>query len=90
MTVESITPQLASQLGLEKDAKGVVVTQVEPGSVAARVGIERGDVVVTVGDEQIDDVSEFRQQMSQQVLKDGIRLQVMRDGIKRFVFVRSE
>jgi serine protease Do len=90
MTVETLTPQLASQLGLENGAKGVAVTKVDPGSMAARVGIARGDIVVTVGDEEISDVKQFREAMSQQSLKDGIRLQVMRDGIKRFVFVRSE
>jgi serine protease Do len=90
ITVETLTPQLASQLRLENGAKGVAVTKVEPGSLAARVGIERGDIVVTVGDEEISDAKHFREAMSQQNLKDGIRLQVMRDGIKRFVFVRSE
>jgi serine protease Do len=90
MTVETLTPQLASQLGLDNGARGVAVTKVEPGSLAARVAIERGDIVVTVGDEEISNVKQFREAMSQQNLKDGIRLQVMRDGIKRFVFVRSE
>jgi serine protease Do len=90
MTVETVTPQLASQLGLENGAKGVAVTKVDPGSMAARVGIARGDIVVTVGNEEISDVKQFREAMSQQSLEDGIRLQVMRDGIKRFVFVRSE
>jgi serine protease Do len=90
MTVETVTPQLASQLGLENGARGVAVTKVDQGSMAARVGIVRGDIVVTVGDEEIRDVKQFREAMRQQSLKDGIRLQVMRDGIKRFVFVRSE
>jgi serine protease Do len=90
MTVEIITPQIASQLGLENRAKGVAVTKVDPTSMAARVGIARGDTVVTVGDEEISDVKQFREAMSEQSFEDGIRLQVMRDGIKRFVFVRSD
>jgi serine protease Do len=90
MTVESLTPQLASQLNIKDGTQGVVVTQVEPGSMAARVGIERGDVLVTIGGRQITDTSQFREAMKEQNLKEGIRLQVMREGIKRFVFVRSE
>lgn len=90
ITVETLTPQIASQLGLSSRVNGVVVTQVEPGSIASRVGIERGDVVVSVGDKEIQDLKQFREAMSKEKLQQGIRLQIMRDGIKRFVFVRSE
>src|SRR5262245_6826499 len=42
MRVQDVTPEIASQLGLE-DAAGVVVTAVQPGSAAEEAGIRRGD-----------------------------------------------
>lgn len=90
ITVETLTPHQASQFDANSDTDGVVVTNVAPGSLAARVGIERGDVVVAVGGDLTGSVDEFRNAMSKQDLKSGIRLQLMRDGMKRFVFVRSE
>jgi serine protease Do len=89
MTVEALTPQMASQLGLE-GATGVVVSQVEPGSLAAQVGLERGDLVVSVGDQEIQSVSDFQEAMSKQDIKQGVRFQVMREGVKRFLFIRSQ
>jgi serine protease Do len=88
--VETLTPERASQLGADAHSKGVVVTQVDDGSLAARVGIERGDVVVAVGNESTSTAEEFRKAMDKQDLKNGIRLQLMREGMKRFVFIRSE
>jgi serine protease Do len=88
--VETLTSDRASQLGADANSKGVVVTEVDDGSLAARVGIERGDIVVAVGNESTSTVEEFRKAIRKQDLKNGIRLQLMREGMKRFVFIRSE
>jgi serine protease Do len=88
--VETLTSDRASQLGADANSKGVVVTEVDDGRLAARVGIERGDIVVAVGNESTSTVEEFRKAIRKQDLKNGIRLQLMREGMKRFVFIRSE
>lgn len=90
MTVEPLTPERAGQLGADTDDAGVVVTKVDEGSFAARIEIERGDIVLAVGDEAVRNIDEFKNAMAKQELKRGIRLQLMRDGMKRFVFLRSQ
>jgi serine protease Do len=90
VSVETLSPQLASQLGAEEGTEGVVVTEVESGSAAARIGIEPGDIVISIGDEPTGNVDEFRDAVKRQDLSTGIRMQVMRDGAKRFVFLRSQ
>ncbi|PYS86934.1 MAG: protease Do [Acidobacteria bacterium] len=48
LTLQSVTPQIARQLGLSSDSEGVVVTDVEPSGVGADAGITRGDVLLEV------------------------------------------
>jgi len=47
LSLQKLTPDLADRLGYE-DAKGVLVTAVEPDSLAARAGIERGNLIEEV------------------------------------------
>ena len=48
LTLQSVTPQIARQLGLSSDGEGVVVTDVEPSGIGADAGITRGDVLLEV------------------------------------------
>ena len=88
ISVRTLTPDAAAQLGYQADEHGVVVTEVKPGSVAASLGIRSGDVIVAVGRESIDDVADYRKALDSNDLSKGIRLQIMRDGAKRFVFAK--
>jgi serine protease Do len=89
MTVQTLTPELARKAGIDEDEKGVIVTAVEPGGMAGRVGIRPGDVVVSVGSSSITDISDFRDAIKVEDLSNGIRMQVKREGARRFVFMKS-
>ncbi len=52
-TVANLSPALADELGLARDAMGVLVLEVEHGP-AARIGLRVGDVVLTVVGVDID------------------------------------
>ena len=84
ITVESLTADDAQRLGVRGPASGVRVTNVEPGSFAARAMIRPNDVIVSVGDQQINSVDDFNSAMTNHDPQNGIRMQVMRDGFKRF------
>lgn len=49
LTVKSITGEMRKQYGLDKDVKGVVITDVAPSSQAAQEGLRPGDVVKELG-----------------------------------------
>jgi serine protease Do len=90
MTVQTLTPEMARQAGFdEEEEKGVIVTEVEPGSVAARVAIRPGDLIVAVGTRRINDLADFREAMKEKDVNSGIRMQVKREGFQRFVFMKS-
>ena len=90
MTVNTqLSAEIARQLGYDIDASGVVVTAVDPTSLAARAGIRSGDMLVAIGGADIESVSDFREAMRDHDPESGIRMQILRDGVRRFVFLRS-
>ncbi|MGV6818177.1 MAG: DegQ family serine endoprotease [Thiotrichales bacterium] len=60
LAVQTLTPQLADELGI-KQGQGVVVTEVKPGSIAAMGGIKPGLVIVEVDRQPVHNASEFRE-----------------------------
>lgn len=59
LALQTLTPDLAENLGLERGLKGVVVTRVEPGGAAAEAGIRRGDVILEVNRTAVKDVAAY-------------------------------
>jgi S1-C subfamily serine protease len=45
MSIEPITPEIARQLQLDRDVKGVVIADVDPDGAAASAGLREGDVI---------------------------------------------
>ncbi len=56
-TVQDISPRLAQRMRLPVDQKGVVVTQVQRGAPASRVGLRAGDIVREINGTEISDVA---------------------------------
>jgi serine protease Do len=57
VTVANLNPALDAELGLDDGDTGVIVRQVAPGSIAAELGVEPGDIVLSVNDAEIDSVA---------------------------------
>ena len=56
--VANILPGVADELGIEEQ-EGVVILSVRPASTAAGIGFQPGDVILQVGREKIETVSEL-------------------------------
>ena len=56
--MQSLDPQLAEKLGVES-TQGVVVTQVDPNSVAASAGIQPGMVIKEVNRKAVTNAARF-------------------------------
>ncbi|MBB75416.1 MAG: hypothetical protein CMJ75_12990 [Planctomycetaceae bacterium] len=89
ITVQTLTADQARQLGLTPPEQGVLVTQVAPGSLAARAGIRRGDLLLDVGGQSIDSAAEFRGALQNVDPSTGVRLQVKRGAARSFVFLKD-
>jgi serine protease Do len=89
MTVQKLTPQIAESLGLEK-ADGVVVSAVEPGSVADEAGIRRGDVILEVDRKPIRSIDEYKKAVAGIRKGKGVLLLVRRGESTLFLALKPQ
>jgi serine protease Do/serine protease DegQ len=80
VTADSITPELADMLGLAKDSKGVIVTEISPGSPAEKADLRHRDVILSVDGKPIESHDELRLIISQLTPGTKVSLDVSRDG----------
>ena len=60
LSVEPLTPDLATRLGLKATDPGIVVSQVDPNGPAADAGVQQGDVIQEVNRLPTRNANEFR------------------------------
>jgi len=88
LSVEDLTPEIARQLRLSPDTRGVVVDSVDGASQAARAGLERGDVIEEINRKPVDSVSDFDQAMAQG-RDEPLLLLVNRGGSTHYVVLEA-
>jgi serine protease Do len=87
ITVEPLTPELASQLGVRRGTQGVVVTDVDPGGPAAEAGIQPDDVILEVNRQPVKSATELRAAVRNSGSRPALLL-VNRDGRSLFLAVQ--
>jgi len=61
---QEISPQIASRFNLGNQA-GVVITEVERGSIADQAGLKPGDVILEIGRKQIKNLDDYRKAVNE-------------------------
>jgi serine protease Do len=89
VSVETLTADIAHQLGLQPTQKGVVVTDVDGSSPAAAAGLHRGDVILEVNRKPVTSASEF-ERLVHESSTSGTLLLVNRGGGTLFIAIESK
>ncbi|MBN2365408.1 MAG: DegQ family serine endoprotease [Calditrichaeota bacterium] len=63
LQLSNITPGVAQKYNLKEDQRGVVVTAVDPGSLASQAGFRPGDVILKLNRKDVKSVEEFDDMM---------------------------
>ena len=82
VSTATIDESLAAQFDLEV-ARGALVRFVEPGSPADAAGLERGDIVVAIGDRDIEAVEDVFAAVRANRVGDSVEVTVVRSGVER-------
>ena len=82
MSLAPLDKDARDQLNLNSNAHGVVVANVTPGSHADESGVQAGDVIVRVGNQQVDSPSDAASKIkaAQQAKRAAVPLLVTRNG----------
>jgi serine protease Do len=88
LALEPLTRARARDLGLG-DTRGVLVQDVQEGSLAARAGIQPGDVIVEVDQRAVETPGQMRQLVTRHPAGTPLLLLVHREGASLFVAIAS-
>lgn len=88
--VDNLTPELTRRLNLPEQARGVVITEVDPESNAAAAGLRRGEVIEEIARQPVANVSEFNAALSKLGDKKSVLLSVRGQAGVRYVVVSSD
>ncbi len=78
VVIQEVTPDLAASFGL-KEARGAVVSQVEPGSAADKAGIQAGDVILKFDGKEVTDSATLPRMVGAAKPGSKVKIEVWRD-----------
>ncbi|RAK65459.1 Do family serine endopeptidase [Phenylobacterium kunshanense] len=87
-TIQNFTAEMAEAQGLG-DQKGAIVSDISPGGPSSRAGVQVGDIVVAVNGVSVKSSSDLTRQVARVRSGDVLKLDVIREGKKRVIEVRS-
>ena len=77
LTFQELTPVLAESFSFRK-GKGILVSDVKEGSRAEKDGIQRGDILVEIGEQKIEDVAAMKSALAG--MKGPAKVKIFRKG----------
>lgn len=89
LIVQEINPQIQRRLQLE-DSKGVIITNVQPGSIAWEAGLRRGDIILEINRKQIANLDQYRKTIDSIKKGESALLLVKRDKNTVYVALKIE
>ena len=87
MSLSNLTPELAHQLRSQR-GNGVVVIDIEAGSLADESGLQPKDIIISVDGQEVGSVKEFKNAFGKSPGKKVARLVVESQGKERLLFLK--
>ncbi len=84
ISMQDLTPELQEQFGVDK---GVLINEVMEGDPAEEAGLQAGDVVVRVGDEEVESPRDLQFAVLDYSPGDEIKLTIVRNGEEKTISV---
>ena len=87
MSLSEVTSELAEQLGIDADAQGLVVREVDETSNAYEKGLRAGDLITEAGQQKVAAITDLEERIedAREAGRKSILLLIRRQGEPRFV-----
>jgi serine protease Do len=79
VSIQELTPELATQFGVPKETKGVLVSDVMDDSPAKKSGFERGDLIIEYDGRPMDSPTHLRNAVAQTVVGKKVAIKFIRE-----------
>jgi serine protease Do len=86
--IQNFTSEMAEAQGLGGQ-KGAIVAQLTPGGPAAKGGLLPGDIVISVNGAAVETSTALTREVARGRAGEVLRMEIIRDGKKRFIDIRS-
>ena len=90
MRLSNVTDELADKYSLGDNRKGVLITTVDPKSLAGKAGLQPGDLITRINGKSVEDASDASDTLSKVDVKKGVRLYITNAEGSRFVFLQQD
>jgi serine protease Do len=87
LTVQTLTPDIAQQLGFKRTETGVVISEVTPASAADEAGLQAGDVIKEISRVRVQTAEEFEREIRRSKSGDSVALLIKRGAVTFFIAV---
>jgi serine protease Do len=87
-SVMNLTQEIAKQLDISKDEKGVIIVRVEPYSAAEEAGLKKGDVIQEINKKSIKNIQDFNYIISKVRKGDTLLLFINRGGNRFYITLK--
>ncbi|TGN47145.1 DegQ family serine endoprotease [Paracoccus liaowanqingii] len=87
MSVTALTPEMAAELGAARDARGLVITEVDPEGPAADKGLSPGDIITDVNQQAVTSVADLEARVAEarEAGRQSVLMLIRRGGDPLFV-----
>lgn len=86
---QKVTVDIARSYGLDR-ATGAVITQIVEGAPAAKAGLKRGDLILKIGDREIEDMRVLYRAVAEAAIDTDVTIEYVRKRRRRTATVRIE
>lgn len=79
ISAQDLSPELSEHFKV-KEKKGVLVSEVHPGTGAEKAGLVSGDIILSVDDKPIKNASELVKEIQKKKVGEKVKLSIIREG----------
>jgi len=79
VAIQNVDENLAKSFNL-KEARGILISEVQPDSPADKAGVQQGDVIIKLDGVEVIDVNDLRNKIALIIPGTSAKLEVIRDG----------
>ena len=86
-SVQNMTREMVRFFHLDR-VRGVIVVQIMMGGPGEKAGLKRGDIILSLDNYEISDKSDYTERTSTYPVGNTIKLNILREGKKKLVFLK--